>query len=228
MSGLSPSNTVVSRRLNFYPVKPETFIHENREAAEAIILQDNRNQIERLSAYRTFLDCFYYLCGYRLYYLERKNERRMSKFSPSADDEAVYTFAEKKRYIKYDAVMHRLGDIPHLTKTEAQQLVGRQAGTDVLNEAHHCISVRAVAIHLKRLFRTDFAGPSYDLRRQGIQKVFAWMTGYDTFEQAIANASETRSLTSEGLIDKFGLARESEEGELEESEERQVALAEVN
>jgi hypothetical protein len=104
-------------------------------------------------AHGFFLDCFVGECGF-VPYLKRTagGIHSLSIFDNFALEHGAWTKErplteeEKKKYCKWGSVVNKIREIPDMNKQDATILVGRLAGRDKLNLAHHQMSVRAVAV----------------------------------------------------------------------------------
>jgi hypothetical protein len=107
-----------------------------------------------------------------------------------------WTDEEKKKYIKFDAVMNSVGRLADITKADAFFLVGKKSGYDDLHTSHHTMDVQVVAIHIERLVKTS---PSEN-RRRAIAKAFTFLTGYQSYADAYNNPCERREFTPKGIV----------------------------
>ena len=196
--GLSPSKTTISRPLQFYPEKRETFFHENFDRRDQATVQNSRNRIERWAAYRVFLDCLYAKFGY----VASSKDAPQRTLAPFAcpNLKGQFTPDEKKTYIKYFAVMSHYQEIPNMTAGEAKTLVGKKADVKRGNDAHHVLEVDAVAVHLKRMLKYEFAGDANETKRSAIVKAFRWLTNHGSFDDAI-KSEDGRLMTANGIKD---------------------------
>lgn len=111
-----------------------------------------------------------------------------------------FTPDEKKKYIKYFAVMSHYQEIPNMTAGEAKTLVGKKADVKRGNDAHHVLEVDAVAVHLKRMLKYEFAGDANETKRSAIVKAFRWLTNHGSFDDAI-KSEDGRLMTANGIKD---------------------------
>jgi hypothetical protein len=65
-----------------------------------------------------------------------------------------WTDEQRKAYVKYDAVISKIGQLGDITKADAYFLVGRKSGCDELHVLHHIMEVPIVAIHIERLVKS--------------------------------------------------------------------------
>ena len=100
---------------------------------------------------------------------------------------------------KGGSVIYKIREIPGMSKQDAIFLVGRLAGRDKLNRAHHQMSVRAVAVQLERLCKSVQGEKQGKERVRAIQKAFKFLTGYETFEEAYKNEREDRWMRDTGM-----------------------------
>ena len=159
-----------------------------------------------LAAHRIFLDCFVGECGFVPY--QKRTAGGIHSLSIFANfalepgawtKERPLTEEEKKKYDKWGSVVNKIREIPGMNKQDAIFLVGRLAGHDKLNLAHHQMSVHAVAIQLERLCKS-FQGEKQGKERvNAIQKAFKFLTGYETFEEAYKNEREDRWMMGTGM-----------------------------
>ena len=159
-----------------------------------------------LSAHRIFLDCFVAECGFIPHHKRAGGGiHSLSIFAnfslePGAwSKERRLTQAEYTKYNRWGAVVNKIRDIPEMSKKDAIFLVGRLAGRDKLNSAHHEMSVRAVAVQLERLCKAVQQEKQGQERVIAIIKAFKFLTSYDTFEEAYKNENEDRWMMSTGL-----------------------------
>ena len=132
-----------------------------------------------LSAHRIFLDCFVGECGFVPYYKRKTGGiPSLSIFANFALEPGAWTKErplteeEKKKYEKWGSVVNKIREIPGMRKQDAIFLVGRLAGRDKLNLAHHQMSVRAVAVQLERLCKSVQGEKQGKERVRAIQKAF--------------------------------------------------------
>ena len=95
--------------------------------------------------------------------------------------------------------MAALPSIPNLDRKDCLYLVGRLSRVEKLNEAHHRLPVRSMAVYLERLSKT--LPP--ERRKEAVLKAWQWMTGYDSYEAAYDNEEEMRIFTDEGIKGEY-------------------------
>ena len=196
---LTPSKTLVEQRPMVIPPKPVTYVHRRPDTyTNAIVARDDSNRAQK-AALRVFLDAFYYKCGFRTWYQNPNYIAGMNPFYNFSDfkgrNAQRYTQDERKRYVRYDAVMNALPRIPKMTKRDARYLVGRLAGRDKLHDAHHQLGVRAMAVHLERLSKKWT-----EERKVAVLKAFTWLTDYPNYPCAYNNEGEERQFTDRGVL----------------------------
>lgn len=81
--------------------------------------------------------------------------------------------------------------------------------TDSIKHIHE-LEVDATAVLLKRLLKYDFAGPGEEQRRSAIVKVFRWITGYNSLDEA-ARSHDERCFTGQGLRNPVVVGFEEDE-----------------
>ena len=156
------------------------------------ILVQAQSKTGQIAALRVLFDCFYGSSGFApWYHRDECNEEGghslseswlfrvvKGKAKPEHDD---WTAEEKKKYIRYDAVMSYLGRMSDITKEDVPYLVGRKSGYDELHKSHHSQSVRVVAMQVDKLTKKF---PS-EKRRAVILKMFCHLTGYSSYGDAL-------------------------------------------
>jgi hypothetical protein len=185
---------------------PEVFTHSHWYKNNIIVTAQKDSDM--LAAHRIFLDCFVAQCGFIPYH-KRTNGGfpSLTIFANLASDPGAWkkerplTNEEKKKFEKWGSVVHKMRDIPGMTKKDAIFLVGRLAGRDKLNRAHHQMPVRAVAIQLDRLCKSVQNEKQGKERTDAIQKAFMFLTGYQSFEDAYNNEGEERWMTDSGMAE---------------------------
>jgi len=110
---------------------------------------------------------------------------------PSHETETETTY-ENKYQEWYRLLFENAQDI-ELSENEITYVLGRKR-VETTNNAHHTCRVRSAAIHLERLYA------NIDCREaKAYLKVFRYLTGYATFEEAYECEAEKRVFTSWGL-----------------------------
>ena len=203
---LSPSRTVVQKRPLVIPPHPQTFIHTHPKSHTNNILASAERATFQRAAYRIFLECFYYECGFRPWYQQPEyvNEGihpyiQYTDFiigTTKGKEKQIFSAEDRVRYVRWDAVMNTLPEIGNMEKREAVFLVGRLSGLNQLHRAHHELGVRPMAVYLERLSKDR----SPESRKSAVLKAFSWMTKYETFEAAYENENESRIFSDEGLL----------------------------
>jgi hypothetical protein len=186
------------------PAHPQRYTHTHPKSHTNDILMRYDSISTQEAAYRVFLDCFCYHCGYRAWYQTEDYKSGTTLHTLDANCEGKnkkkYTEEEKKVYTRYGAVMKALSSIPRMHKKDCLYLVGELSGHSKLNKAHHSLHIRPMAIQLERLSKT-MTPP----RRKAVLKAWEWVTGYDSYEDAYDNVQENRVLTDEGIKGQYSL-----------------------
>ena len=203
---LSPSKTIIQPKPIVRPPVPEVYTHSHPDWYKNDIFAATQKDSDMLAAHRIFLDCFVGECGFVPYHKRTDGGiHSLSIFTnfvlaPGAwTKKPPLTEEEKKKYDKWGSVVNKIPEIPGMNKQDAIFLVGRLAGRDKLNLAHHQMSVRAVAVQLERLCKSVQDEKQGKERINAIHKAFKFLTGYHSFEEAYKNEREDRWMTSTGM-----------------------------
>ena len=186
----------------FYSLKDNfcvilVYVHTNPDTYKRDIFASVSRDAEMNAAHRIFLDSFAGACGYATY-KERdspRSTRTNIAVGMAKNPQPQFTSQEKNKYVRWNAVVSHLPFIPTMSIKDAMYLVGKYAGRNKLNDAHHQMPLRAVAIHLERYCRLH----DDDNRTTAVLKAFSWLTGYASFEAAYKNKEEAREFTEEGI-----------------------------
>jgi hypothetical protein len=120
--------------------------------------------------------------------------------SPSEDASSgycEYTEQEKKRYVRWEAVKHKIetGEMGKVVTGDLIYLAGGQCGYHALHTSHHSMLLTVLAVHLERI-----TAPFSRRRRRALKRAFKWLTGYENYSDAWKNPNEERILTDKGMV----------------------------
>jgi hypothetical protein len=120
--------------------------------------------------------------------------------SPSEDassGDCEYTEEEKKRYVRWEAVKHKIetGEMGKVVTGDLIYLAGRECGYHALHTSHHSMLLTVLAVQLERI-----TAPFSRRRRRALKRAFKWLTGYENYSDAWKNPNEERILTDKGMV----------------------------
>ena len=99
------------------------YVHQNPDTYTNAIIARAESTRAQQAALRVFLDAFYYECGSQARYQRPDYVAGMSPDHNCSDFKGQqtepYTQEERKKYVRYDAVMNVLPLIPNMTKKDA-------------------------------------------------------------------------------------------------------------
>jgi hypothetical protein len=191
---LDESKTVVERPDQNIPSSPDIFIHTNADSTYNRYLAEQSAKQGEKAALRTLYDGFFHECGY----VSAWNRHGESLYLPSSLTHCVdISHPTPQTKSRKASVWAARGRFPNFSTRDLKYLAGDDSEYKILHESHHTCPLRAIAILVERYLRDKSIG-----RNEAIRKMFTYVTGYETFKEAYQNETETRLVTSEGLIEE--------------------------
>lgn len=153
---MSPSQSLVTRRPLRLDSFPDTFVQPHPKEYTSRIVALQESETRQTAALRVFLHCFYYTCGFRAWHQREEFKGIIITFAHTNFEERErpeFAEEEKKKYVRWHAVMDHFPQMPGIYKKDIRWLVGKKSEFDKLHMAHHSMDVRDMAVHLERLVK---------------------------------------------------------------------------